>query len=230
MHVTIDETTAATSVQATATHRGWAWVGVLGAAAAIAGIAASLGADAAYVPEVAGDAEAMTTTLTGQVSSLLVFHVATMISVVTLPVFAAGLRRRLADQAPARSLTPDVAAFGLLLVSVAGLMGTALDTEFIFGLSEPERMVPETVAFYAHWIGTVGWLWVGAGLTGLAVGSAAIRQGAAPRWLGWVGVVLGGLTLLLGISPLQYMAGFTGPVLVLVLALGFALGDRVRNH
>ena len=41
-----------------------------------------------------------------------------------------------------------------------------------------------------------------------------------------VGALLGGLTLLVGISPLQYMAGFTGPVLVLVMALGFAFGDR----
>ena len=38
--------------------------------------------------------------------------------------------------------------------------------------------------------------------------------------------MLGGITLLIGLSPLQYMAGFTGPVLVLVLGLGFAFGDR----
>jgi hypothetical protein len=41
--------------------------------------------------------------------------------------------------------------------------------------------------------------------------------------------VVGGLTLLLGISPLQYMAGFTGPVMLLVVAAGFALGDRERS-
>ncbi|MFC6343814.1 hypothetical protein ACFP8W_17645, partial [Nocardioides hankookensis] len=56
----------------------------------------------------------------------------------------------------------------------------------------------------------------------------ALRHAAAPTWLGWVGVVLGGVTLLVGLSPLQYMAGFSGPVLVLVLGLGFALGDRRR--
>jgi len=38
--------------------------------------------------------------------------------------------------------------------------------------------------------------------------------------------VLGGITLLFGLSPLQYMAGFTGPVLVLVVGLGFGFGDR----
>ena len=36
-------------------------------------------------------------------------------------------------------------------------------------------------------------------------------------------------SLLLGLSPLQYMAGFSGPVLVLLLGLGFAFGDRGRR-
>ena len=54
----------------------------------------------------------------------------------------------------------------------------------------------------------------------------AFRHAAAPRWIGAVSVVLGGLTLVAGLSPLQYLAGFTGPVWLLVVALGFALGDR----
>ena len=54
----------------------------------------------------------------------------------------------------------------------------------------------------------------------------ASRAGAAPRWIGRVGLVLGGLTLLLGITPLQYMAGMTGPLWLLVTAIGFTLGDR----
>jgi hypothetical protein len=55
---------------------------------------------------------------------------------------------------------------------------------------------------------------------------AALRHGAAPRWIGWVSAVLGGLTLIAGVSPLQYMAGFTGPLWLLVVALGFTLGGR----
>ncbi|OOL27050.1 membrane protein, partial [Rhodococcus rhodochrous] len=56
-----------------------------------------------------------------------------------------------------------------------------------------------------------------------------LRHGATPRWLGWASVVLGGLTALLGISPLQYMAGFVGPVWVLVAGIGFAVSDRARR-
>ena len=119
-----------------------------------------------------------------------------------------------------------MASTGLLLVAVAALMGSALDTEFIFAVGEPDRVVPESVAFYGHWVGTVPWLWVGAGLTGVTLAVASFRHRAVPRWIGVVGLVLGGLTLLLGISPLQYMAGFVGPVWLLVTSLGFLLGDR----
>ena len=48
----------------------------------------------------------------------------------------------------------------------------------------------------------------------------ALRDGVLPRWLGWASVVLGTVTALTGISPLQYLAGFTGPVWVLVCAVG----------
>jgi hypothetical protein len=33
----------------------------------------------------------------------------------------------------------------------------------------------------------------------------------------------------LGMSPLQYMAGMTGPLWLLVTAAGLALGDRARR-
>ncbi|GGD12924.1 hypothetical protein [Nocardioides daphniae] len=229
MHSTLHDapaTTAGADHPRTTPGRGWARLGVLAGLAGIVGVQASSMVDAVYRPENGGDAAAITETLSTQVPQLLVFHLATMVAVVSLPVFAAGLRRRLAAQTRPGSLVADVAAAGLMLVAVAGLMGTALNTEFIFGLSDTERVVPEVAALYGHWVGTVNWLWVGAGLTGLAVGHAALRQGAAARWMGWTGYVLGGITLLFGISPLQYMAGFTGPLLLLVLALGFTFGDR----
>ena len=78
---------------------------------------------------------------------------------------------------------------------------------------------------YNHWIGTIPWLWTLAGLAGVAL-FAAFRRGGVPRWIGLVGLVLGGLTLLLGVSPLQYMAGMTGPLWLLVTSLGFAFGDK----
>lgn len=205
---------------------GWAVAGTVAALAGITGIAASMQSDGVYRPELQGDAVGIVEVMTQHVPQLLAFHLATMLAVVLLPLVAAGLHRRLRDAVPEDSLLPVVAGAGLGLTAVAGLMGTALNTEFIFALGEPEVVVPEAVVVYGHWVGTVAWLWVGAGISGVAVAVAAFRHRAVPRWLGLVGAVLGGLTLLLGVSPLQYMAGFVGPVWLLVTMLGFALGDR----
>lgn len=61
-----------------------------------------------------------------------------MLSALLLLVFAAGLRRRLMEVLPAGSLLPQVAASGLLLVSVTLVMGTALTTEFVFGVDDSD--------------------------------------------------------------------------------------------
>jgi len=219
-----------TEPQPATSHRGWAYTGVAAGLASIIGIGASMQIDAVYSPEADGDPDAIVARLGELVPQILVFHTATMISVVLMLVFAAGLRRRLADQLPSRSLLPDVAGGGLGLVAVAGLLGSGLTTEFVFAVSDPSiGLVPESAVFFNHWVGTIPWLWVGAGATGVAVAVSALRHGAMSRWLGWVGVVLGGLTLVLGVSPLQYMAGMTGPVWLFVTALGLALGDRATR-
>ncbi|GAB2698903.1 hypothetical protein [Thalassiella azotivora] len=209
--------------------RAWAASGVVAGLAGLGGISASMASGAVYDESVMGDPEGIVALMSEQVPQLLVFHTLTLVGVVALVVFAAGLHRRLRDRLGEGSLLPSVAAGGLGLVTVAGLMGTALDTEFIFGLAEPDVMVAETAVLYGHWVGTVAWLWLGAGIAGVATAVAALRHAAAPRWIGWVSVVLGGLTLLFGVSPLQYMAGFTGPVWLTVVALGFLLGDRARR-
>lgn len=164
--------------------------------------------------------------LAGKTPTLLVFHTATVLVALLVLIFAAGLKRRLDVQAPAGSLLPTVAGWGLVLTSVAAFMGSGLDTQFMFGFADLDLVVPEAGAFFSDWTATIPWLWVGAGLTAVAVAVASLRHGAAPRWIGVVSLLLGGLTLLVGISPLQYMAGFVGPVWLTVAALGFALGDR----
>jgi predicted membrane channel-forming protein YqfA (hemolysin III family) len=68
-------------------------------------------------------------------------------------------------------------------------------------------------------------MWCVVGLAGMAVFVAA-RSRAVPRWLGIVGLVLGGLTVVLGVSPLEYMSGVTGVLWLLVTAVGFTVGDR----
>lgn len=210
-----------------ATSRTWALTGLGAGLAGIIGIQASLGIDAVYDERYAGDANKIADRLGDVVPQLLAMHFGMVIAALLMLVFAAGLRRRLKTQAPIGSLLPDVAAGGLMLTSVAALLGAGFTTEIVFGVTDDAiDMDPEFAAMVGHWVGTIPWLWVGAGATGVAVAVAALRHSAAPRWVGWVAAVLGGLTLSLGISPLQYMAGFTGPVLVLMLGVGFFFGDR----
>ena len=107
--------------------RGWTFAGIAAGIAGITGIAASMSIDAVYDTDLGGDPQRIVDRLSELTANMLVFHVATMVAVVTLVVFAAGLRRRLAAQAPSGSALPDVAAGGLLLTSVAGLMGAGLN-------------------------------------------------------------------------------------------------------
>jgi hypothetical protein len=200
--------------------RGWRYAGI---GAGLAGIAALVGSsltDAVYQEEIAGDPTAIADKLADQTASIMLLHVGGMVSALLLLVFAAGLRRRLAETVPAGSLLPQVAASGLLLVSVAQLMGTALSTEFVSGADDADLVVPEAAVFFGHWIGTVPWLWVGAGVAALALGVAGRTYGAAARWLTWTSLALGAVTVLFGVSPLQYMAGVTGTIWLTVAAIG----------
>lgn len=203
------------------TGRGWALAGTGAGVAGLVSVVGSSLTDAVYDASTFGDAEAIAEAMSEQVPQLLVFHTATMVSCALLVVFAAGLHRQLRRRTGTDSLVPGVAAGGLGLVAVALLLGAGLTTEFAFAFAAPEgAYTPETVVFFGHWINTIPWLWGGAGLTALAMASASLRGGAYPRWIGWTSLVLGGLTTLFLVSPVQYMAGMTGPIWLLVIAVG----------
>ncbi|WP_439938405.1 hypothetical protein ACS3YM_02205 [Nocardia sp. N13] len=222
MSTTLDPSTSAGSGVPTGepADRGWVLAGLGAGVLGIAGVVASGMVDAVYDPDLAGDPEAITARLSDQVPQVLAFHTATMLSCVLLVLFAVGLHRQLQRRTGPDSLVPGVAAAGLGLVAVAQLLGAGLTTEFAFGLADdPGQLLPESAVFFNHWIGTIPWLWGGAGLAGLALARAA-RQGAYATWLGWASLVLGGLTAVFLVSPLQYMAGMTGPVWLVVVSLG----------
>lgn len=220
MTIIDDHVETAHTPRVTPRGKGWAAAGLVGGVASLVTIVASSLADGVYDKSVAGDPHGIVDKLGDQVPQILVMHTGVMISAVLLLVFAPGLRRFLTTRVAQGSLLPDVAASGLMLVAVAQLMGSALTTEFVFGLTDPEQVVPENGVFFGHWIGTVPWLWVGAGVSALSLGLAGRRFGVVPTWLAWTSLVLGALTTLFGISPLQYMAGMTGPLWLTLAALG----------
>jgi hypothetical protein len=207
--------------------RRWALAGIGAGLCGIGTIVSSGMVNAVYDPELAGDPAGVTARLVEQVPVMYAFHTFTALGAVLLVVFAAGLHRRLQAVLPGSSL-PVVALAGLLGTAVVSIMGSGLDTEFMMGIPIEDAVQDGNAAMYNHWIGTIPWLWTLAGLSGLAT-YAAHRRGGVPRWIGRTGLVLGGLTLLLGVSPLQYMAGMTGPLWLLVTAIGFAVGDKVHR-
>jgi DNA-binding CsgD family transcriptional regulator len=53
-------------------------------------------------------------------------------------------------------------------------MGAGFTTEIVFGLQDDDAILaPEFAVVVGHWVGTIPWLWVGTGLTGVAVAVAA---------------------------------------------------------
>ena len=212
-------------VRATRPSRAWSLVGVGAGLAGIGTVIASSMVNAVYDEDLAGDTPAIADKLADQTAPMFAFHTFTLVGAVLLVVFAAGLHRRLRAGVGDVSTAPLVAFAGLVGTAVVSVLGSGLDTEFMLAVGEKDMVDPANAALYNHWIGTIPWCWVLAGLAGIAVFVAA-RAGAAPRWIGRVGLVLGGLTLLLGVSPLQYMAAVTGVLWLLVTALGFTVGDR----
>ncbi|MET1059298.1 MAG: hypothetical protein ABWX84_06855 [Nocardioides sp.] len=207
--------------------RGWAYAGIGAALAGIGTVVTSGMVNAIYDKDIAGDPAAIMAKLQDQTGAMYAFHTFTTVGAVLLLVFAAGLYRRLRTSLP-DSILPTLALSGLIGTAFVSIMGSGLDTEFMMGLSQEDAVLPTSAVMYNHWIGTIPWLWTLAGLAGVAL-FAAFRRGGVPRWIGLVGLVLGGLTLLLGVSPLQYMAGMTGPLWLLVTALGFSFGDKAHR-
>ena len=209
--------------------RRWLTAGVVAGVAGIGSIVASSMTGAVYEDDIAGDAVAITDRLSEMVPQILFFHTATMVSALLMVVFAAGLYRQLRGRLGADSLLPAIASTGLVLTSAALIMGSGLTTEFVFGVGQPELLVPETAAFFGHWLGTIPWLWGTVGLTAVSVAVAALRHGAYARWIGWTSAVLGGLALLFAVSPLQYMAGMVGPLWLTIATIGLTFSRHGRR-
>jgi hypothetical protein len=156
------------------------------------------------------------------------FQVLTVVAAAGIAVFAAGLRRKLAAQAPADSLLPSLAAAGLGSVAVVLLVGGGISTELFWHLLQDYRKSdPDTIAANLAVFNTIAWVWAGIGLTTGAVAVAALRHGSLPRWLGWVSAVATVLIVLTQLAPLQYMAAFVGGPWLLVAGIGLARQERL---
>jgi hypothetical protein len=214
-----------TPVSTTRPSRKWAVAGLLAGVAGVGTMVTSSMVNGVYDESLFGDTPGVADKLAGQTGPMFVFHSVTVLGAVLMIVFAAGLLQRLRTRTAAGAVAPLVAFAGLAGTAVVSVLGSGLDTEFMMGLGQDDMIDPSNAAMYNHWIGTIPWCWVLAGLAGVAL-FAIGRTGGVPRWIGVVGLVLGGLTLVAGISPLQYVAGMFGPLWLIVTAAGFCFGDR----
>jgi len=207
----------------------WALSGLGAGLLGVATIATSSMVDVVYRDEFKGTTDGVTEALQDKTGVLFAFHSITTLGALLMVVFAAGLLRRLRRGA-GDSIAPTVAFGGLLGTAVVSVMGAGLDTEIMMALATGDKgTVPDsTASFYNNWIGTIPWVWVLAGLAGLAV-YATSRLGTVPRWIGRVGLVMGGLAVLLGVSPLEYMAGPVAALWLVVTSVGFLVGDRAHR-
>lgn len=222
----LDATTALPAGRTT--HRGWAYAGIVAGLAGIGSMVTTSMVDGVYDSALVGDPDGIAAKIAGQTASMFAFQVIGSIGAIAMLVFAAGLFRRLRSRLDGDSLVPTVAAFGLLGTSVVTVLGTGLNTEFATGLLEEDLIPTSSAVMYNHWIGTIPWVWILAGVSALAVHAAA-RQGAVPRWIGRTSLVLGGVTVLAGVAPAQYLALMTGGLWLTVVAIGFAFGDRLHR-
>jgi len=222
---TTTETAPSVSTRQHPASRAWAATGIVAAIASLASVYLSMTLSPEYVPGSVITSEQIDAGLMAQQPVIVAFHIVTLLSGLLLVVVAAGLWRRLRAALGPESLLPMVAFAGLLLVAVAQVLGTGLDTEFLFGVGHSAINLPSDIGFYSHWSATIPWLWAGGGLAAIAVGVAQ-RSRAVPSWIGFVSFLLGVPTLLLAASPLQYMAAGPGALWLLVVSIGFVAGDR----
>lgn len=205
--------------------RGWARAGAIAGVLALVAFVTSSSmspeqsalADNALVAQHVMDKEAL----------VWLFQVLTVGAALGVAVFAAGLRRKLAAQAPAQSLLPALASAGLASVAVVLLVGGGSCTELFwplvqdFGEADPDTIAASLVTF-----NTIAWVWAGLGLTTGSVAVAALKHGSLPRWLGWVSAVATVLIALTQLVPLQYMAAFIGAPWLIAAGLGLARAEH----
>ncbi|WP_436793346.1 hypothetical protein [Actinospongicola halichondriae] len=204
---------------------GWARCGI---GAGLGGIVSFLMTGALVVDESAmADNAEIAELLTDKAPWVWAYQVVGVATALLVAVFAAGLHRRLSQQAPAQSLAPMLSVGGLFLTSALTLVGSGIATEMFHGLrQDTDALDPDTLAAQLAIFNTMGWVWVGAILATASVAVVGLRHDSVSRRLAIGSVVATAFVALTNITPFQYMAM---PVVALWLVgagISFARADR----
>jgi hypothetical protein len=218
---------AAPPAPVTAHPRGWAIAGVLAGVAGFTALVLESGLAMFDQKEAYADAALMYAETHDRSLIIAVFLPLMVLAALTAAIFGAGLRRWLAAQSPAGSLLPELAGWGTLLVAALSLVGSGPVTEVYFQVLHTYNPAdPDIAMTLQRLLDTLPWVWTGLLLTTGALTVAALRHGAAPRWLGWVSAVFTVLMVAVNVFPQQYLTGYLGAIWLVIAGTAFALRRR----
>ncbi len=211
--------------QAVRPRRAWAIFGTVGGLVGLVGIFATATLTAP-AEEFQADNAGYVAALSERTGYVWAHQVVTVVAIVCLAVFAAGLRRYLAAQEPADSLVPTLAATGVGLVLVGLVVGGGISTELFFALGAAEQYDPDVIAPQLTIVATMTWLWGGIGLTAGAVAVGGLRHGSVSRWFAVFSAVTAVLIAATQLTPVQYIALVPAGIWTIVAGLALAFGQR----
>lgn len=229
MTTTIEPTTFATVDRSTSRtarpSRGWAAAGI---GAGILGVAtfAMTGALVVETDALADNAR-VAELLTDKAAWVWAYQVIGVATALLLAVFGTGLHRRLAQQAPAGSLAPQLSLGGLWLTAALTLVGSGISTEMFHGLrQETAAQDPDTLGAQLAIFNTMGWVWIGAVLATASIAHAGLKHGSVSRALAIGSVVATALLALTNLTPFQYMAMPVAALWMIGAGISFARAER----
>jgi len=205
--------------------RGWAICGLIAGVLGLVMFVLQVGLDIST--DDLADNQLLAEAVTDKAMTVWAYQVVAVAAAMLIAVFAAGVFRKLSQQAPAQSLAPMIAVGGLFLVSAMLLVGSGICTEMFFGLTQDtDEVDPDTVAAQLAIFNTIGWVWAGAGLAAGAVALTGLRHGTVGRGLAIGSAVATFFIAAVNIAPLQYMALVPAALWMIGAGVSFARREQ----
>lgn len=210
---------------ATRSRGGWAWTGL---GAGLGGLFIFIVVTGALIvdTDLLIDNALVLEQLDGKQGWVWAFQTMSFVVAVLAAIFGAGLRRRLAGQAPAGSMLPDLSALGLVLVAALTLVGGGISTEMFHSLRNASEVDPDTVGAQLAIFNTLAWVWAGGILTTGAVAVAGLRHASVGKGLARFSAAMTFLIVATQVTPFQYLAALPVALFLIVCSISMLRSER----